>query len=64
MIELHPDDPGPTPPSWEEQEWCDGATCEHEWCQDVDPDEDYWDFQPGQRVDVYPVPGGFVVMPQ
>lgn len=27
------DDPGPTPPPWEEQEWCDGgATCEHELC--------------------------------
>lgn len=30
---LHPDDPGPTPPEWAEQEWCDGgASCEHDEC--------------------------------
>lgn len=29
----HPDDPGPTPPEWAEQEWCDGgASCEHDGC--------------------------------
>lgn len=29
----HPDDPGPPPPPWEEQEWCDfGLTCQHVGC--------------------------------
>lgn len=32
VLEQHPDDPGPTPPGWAEQEWCDGATCEHPEC--------------------------------
>lgn len=62
-VDLHPDDPGPTPPSWAEQEWCDGGTCEHEVCQGTLLDEDYDAFRPGQRVQVHPVPGGFVVIP-
>jgi hypothetical protein len=48
----HPDDPGPEPPAWHEQEWCDGGTCEHPACladlelearmTGLDDDDDEW----------------------
>lgn len=34
------------PPPWEEQEWCDGGTCEHEACLAALQDECDHNWQP------------------
>lgn len=74
-ITPHPDDPGPTPPPWEETEWCDeGFSCEHPGCladcadciEEEDPDASW--LRVGQRVEVHEMTSpdgqqGYLVIP-